>query len=137
MALRSERVSVMCANSGCPFNVSITEATPSKRPTRRLSRWATSWVSTTREFCPIRLSTVSSTFRSRDCASSTITNASCSERPRMCVSGSTSRMPRSRTSSSTFSETIAPSVSKTACAHGLIFSFASPGRYPSSCPPTA
>jgi hypothetical protein len=47
------------------------------------------------EPAPIRDSTVSSTLRSSDCASSTITNASCSERPRMWVSGSTSSMPRS------------------------------------------
>src|SRR5699024_11776747 len=63
---------------------------------RRLSRWATSWVSTTREFCPMRESMVSSTLRSSDCASSTITKASWRERPRMCVSGSTSSMPRER-----------------------------------------
>ena len=49
----------------------------------------------------MRLSTVSSTLRSSDCASSTITNASCSERPRMCVSGSTSSRPRATTSSTT------------------------------------
>ena len=35
--------------------------TPSWRPTRRLSRWATSWVSTTRLPRPSRLSAVSST----------------------------------------------------------------------------
>ena len=39
----------MWANSGWPLSFSITAATPSCRPTRRLSRWATSWVSTTRE----------------------------------------------------------------------------------------
>ena len=128
IAERSERVSVMWAKSGWPFSVSMTEATPSWRPTRRLSRWATSWVSTTREFWPMRESTVSSTLRSSDCASSTITNASCSDRPRMWVSGSTSRMPRSTTSSSTFSLTRAPSVSNTAWPQGFIFSSWSPGR---------
>lgn len=50
IAERSDRVSVMCANSAWPLSVSITDATPSCRPTRRLSRWATSCVSTTREF---------------------------------------------------------------------------------------
>ena len=45
---RSDRVRVMWAKSGWPLRASITETTPSWRPTRRLSRWATSWVSTTR-----------------------------------------------------------------------------------------
>jgi hypothetical protein len=98
---RSERVSVTWAKSGWPLSFSTTATTPSCRPTRRLSRWATSWVSTTLELAPMRDSTVSSTLRSSDCASSTITNASCSERPRMWVSGSTSSMPRSRISSTT------------------------------------
>ena len=78
---RSMRISVMCANSGWPLSFSITAATPSWRPTRRLSRCATSWVSTTRDPAPSRDSTVSSTLRSSDCASSTMTNESCSERP--------------------------------------------------------
>src|SRR6266480_3395225 len=89
---RSDRTSVVCANSGWPLSFSITAITPSCRPTRRLSRCAMSWVSTTREPEPIRDSTVSSTPRSSDCASSTITNASCSDRPLMWVSGSTSNM---------------------------------------------
>ena len=79
----------------------MTAATPSWRPTRRLSRWAMSWVSTTREPAPSRDNTVSKTLRSSDWASSTMTNESCSERPRMCVNGGTSSMPRARTSSST------------------------------------
>ena len=37
-------------------------------------------------------------------------------------------MPRDSTSSMTFSLTTAPSVSKTACPHGDIFSFSVPGR---------
>jgi hypothetical protein len=49
---RSDRVSVTWANSGWPLSASMTAATPSCRPTRRLSRCATSWVSTTREPCP-------------------------------------------------------------------------------------
>ena len=60
---------------GFPF---ATTTTPSCRPTRRLSRWATSWVSTTLELAPMRESTVSSTLRSSDCASagrSTVPNA--------------------------------------------------------------
>ena len=76
----------------------------------------------------MRESTVSSTLRSSDCASSTMTNESCSERPRMWVSGSTSSMPRSITSSMTSADTSAPSVSNTACAQGAIFSFSLPGR---------
>src|SRR5665647_1090678 len=134
---RSDRVSVTCAKSGWPLRVSITAATPSCRPTLRLSRCATSWVRITREFRPTRDSTVRSTLRSNDWASSTITNASCSERPRMCVSGSTSSMSRSTISSTTSRDTSAPRVSKTASAHGFIFSAAEPGRYPSSWPPTA
>ena len=125
---RSERVSVTCAKSGCPLSFSTTATTPSWRPTRRLSRWATSWVSTTREPVPIRDNTVSSTLRSNDCASSTMTNESCSERPRMWVSGSTSSMSRSMTSSMTSRLTSAPSVSNTACAQGAIFSPSLPGR---------
>src|SRR6185437_12576350 len=78
---RSDLVRVTCANSGWPFSFSITATTPSWRPTRRLSRCATSWVSTTRDPATIRDSTVSSTPRSRDWASSTITNESCSDRP--------------------------------------------------------
>src|SRR5699024_12155604 len=62
----------------------------------------------------MRESIVSSTLRSRDWASSTITKASWRERPRMWVSGSTSSMPRESTSSMTFWDTIEPSVSKTA-----------------------
>ena len=46
---RSERARVTCAKSGWPLSFSITATTPSCRPTRRLSRWAMSWVSTTRE----------------------------------------------------------------------------------------
>src|SRR5690625_6692502 len=46
-------------------------------------------------------------------------------------------MPREATSSITFWDTIEPSVSKTACPQGPIFSPWSPGRYPSSWPPTA
>ena len=46
---RSERCSVTWAKSGWPLSFSTTATTPSCRPTRRLSRWATSWVSTTRE----------------------------------------------------------------------------------------
>jgi hypothetical protein len=118
----------MCANNGWPLSFSITAATPSWRPTRRLSRWATSWVSTTRDPAPSRDNTVSSTLRSSDCASSTITNESCSERPRMCVSGSTSSMPRESTSSSTAGLASPSRVSKTACAHGPIFSLSLPGR---------
>ena len=125
---RSERCSVTWANSGWPLSFSTTATTPSCRPTRRLSRWATSWVSTTRESCPIRLSTVSSTLRSSDWASSTMTKASCRERPRMWVSGSTSSSPRSTTSSITTFEVTAPRVSKTACAQGAIFSPSLPGR---------
>jgi hypothetical protein len=125
---RSERVRVTCANSGCPLSFSITETTPSCRPTRRLSRWATSWVSTTREPLPIRDSTVSSTLRSSDCASSTITKESCSERPRMWVSGSTSSMPRSTTSSMTSEVVSAERVSNTAWPQGVIFSPSVPGR---------
>src|SRR5581483_10048619 len=98
---RSERTSVTCANSGWPLSFSITAITPSCLPTRRLSRWAMSWVSTTREPAPIRDNTVSSTPRSSDWASSTMTKASCSDRPRMCVSGSTSNMSRPSTSSMT------------------------------------
>ena len=44
---RSLRVRVTWANRGCPLSFSTTATTPSCRPTRRLSRWATSWVSTT------------------------------------------------------------------------------------------
>ena len=106
----------------------MTAATPSCRPTRRLSRCATSWVSTTRDPVPSRDNTVSSTLRSNDCASSTMTNASCNERPRMWVSGSTSNMPRASTSSTTSEDTSAPRVSKTACAQGAIFSLSLPGR---------
>ena len=125
---RSERVSVTWANSGWPLSFSITAAMPSCRPTRRLSRWATSWVRTTRELVPRRESTVSSTLRSSDWASSTMTKASCSERPRMWVSGRTSSIPRSMTSSTTLEDTSAPRVSNTACAQGAIFSFSPPGR---------
>jgi len=39
---RSLRVKVMWAKSGCPLSVSTTATTPSWRPTRKLSRWATS-----------------------------------------------------------------------------------------------
>ena len=46
----------------------------------------------------------------------------------MWVSGSTSSMPRSRTSSITSREVSAPRVSKTACAQGDIFSDSEPGR---------
>ncbi len=60
-----------------------------------------SWVSTTRDPEPILDSTVSSTPRSSDCASSTITNASCSDRPLMWVSGRTSNMSLAMTSSMT------------------------------------
>ena len=73
-------------------------------------------------------STVSSTFRSSDCASSTITYASCSDRPRMWVRGSTSSRSRAITSATTSGLTSAPRVSKTACAHGPIFSASVPGR---------
>ena len=66
-----------------------------------------------------------------------MTNASCKERPRICVSGRTSMMPRPITSSMTSGLTTAPRVSNTACAQGFIFSDSEPGRYPSSCPPTA
>ena len=76
----------------------------------------------------MRESTVSSTLRSSDWASSTITNASCSERPRMWVSGITSSMPRSRISSTTSPEVSAPRVSKTAWPQGDIFSDSDPGR---------
>jgi len=41
------------------------------------------------------------------------------------------------TSSTTSCATTEPRVSNTASAHGFIFSFSLPGRYPSSCPPTA
>ena len=56
---RSLRVKVTWAKSGCPFSVSTTATTPSWRPTRKLSRWATSWVRTTRDDWPMRESTVS------------------------------------------------------------------------------
>ena len=46
----------------------------------------------------------------------------------MWVSGSTSSIPRAMTSSSTCWLTTAPSVSKTACAQGAIFSLSLPGR---------
>ena len=46
----------------------------------------------------------------------------------MWVSGSTSSMPRSSTSSMTSGDVIAPRVSKTACAQGDIFSLSEPGR---------
>src|SRR4051794_24442263 len=75
MGERSERVSVTCANRGWPFSFSTTATTPSCRPTRRLSRCATSCVRTTREPSPMRERTVSRTLRSNDCASSTMTNA--------------------------------------------------------------
>ncbi|SKU78509.1 Uncharacterised protein [Mycobacteroides abscessus subsp. abscessus] len=75
--------------------------------------------------------------RSSDCASSTITKESCSDRPRMWVSGSTSSMPRESTSSMTAGDANPSRVSNTACAHGPIFSLSLPGRYPSSWPPTA
>ncbi|CFE39909.1 Uncharacterised protein [Mycobacterium tuberculosis] len=87
-----------------------------------------SWVNTTREPVPNRDSTVSNTLRSSDCASSTMTNESCNERPRMWVSGSTSSMPRDSTSSSTAGLASPSRVSKTACAHGPIFSLSLPGR---------
>ena len=80
------------------------------------------------ELAPIRDSTVSSTLRSSDCASSTITNASCRERPRMWVSGSTSSIPRSSTSSMTSRDVTALRVSNTAWAQGPIFSDSEPGR---------
>src|SRR5450631_527146 len=128
IGLRSLRVKVMWAKSGWPLSASMTAATPSWRPTRRLSRWATSWVRTTLEFWPILESTVSSTLRSRDCASSTMTKASCNDRPRMWVNGMTSNIPRSIISSTTSVETRAPSVSKTACPQGPIFSVSLPGR---------
>src|SRR5581483_8551862 len=98
---RSDLVRVTWANSGWPLSFSITAITPSCLPTRRLSRWAMSWVSTTRDPWPIRDSTVSSTPRSSDCASSTITKASCSDRPLMWVSGRTSNMSLATTSSMT------------------------------------
>jgi 2-C-methyl-D-erythritol 4-phosphate cytidylyltransferase len=125
---RSDRTRVTWANSGCPLSFSITATTPSCRPTRRLSRWAMSWVSTTREPAPILDSTVSSTPRSSDWASSTITNESCSDRPRMWVSGRISSMSRARTSSITSFDVTADSVSKTAWAHGFILSVSEPGR---------
>ena len=46
----------------------------------------------------------------------------------MWVSGMTSSMPRSITSSTTSWLTSAPRVSKTACAQGFIFSASEPGR---------
>src|SRR5699024_726918 len=73
MGLRWLRASVRCEKSGWPLRVSMTAATPSWRPTRRLSRCATSWVRTIFEFCPTRDITVSRTLRSRLCASSTMT----------------------------------------------------------------
>ncbi len=87
-----------------------------------------SWVSTTREPDPIRDSTVSSTPRSSDWASSTITKASCSDRPRMWVSGSTSIMSRAITSLMTSWVVTADRVSNTAWAHGFILSASEPGR---------
>ncbi|CFS24238.1 Uncharacterised protein [Mycobacterium tuberculosis] len=57
-----------------------------------------------------------------------MTNESCNERPRMWVSGSTSSMPRDSTSSSTAGLASPSRVSKTACAHGPIFSLSLPGR---------
>ena len=76
----------------------------------------------------MRDSTVSNTLRSSDWASSTITNASCSERPRMWVSGSTSSMSRCSTSSMTYLFVTLDNVSKTACPQGAIFSPSVPGR---------
>ena len=76
----------------------------------------------------MRDSTVSSTLRSSDCASSTMTNASCRDRPRMCVSGSTSSIPRSTISSTTSCVVSAPRVSNTAWPQGDIFSLSLPGR---------
>ena len=125
---RSERVSVTCANSGCPLSVSITAATPSCRPTRRLSRCATSWVSTTREpgaepgqhgeqhAALQRLRLVDDHER-------------VVQRPAADV-GQRQHLdqPAASTSSMTAGETSAPSVSKTACAQGDIFSFSLPGR---------
>ena len=70
-----------------PFSFSTTATTPSYRPTRGCPAVPTSWVRTTREPAPIRERTVSRTLRSSDWASSTITNASCRDRPRICVSG--------------------------------------------------
>ncbi len=64
-------------------------------------RWATSWVRTTRELARFGTERSAGRLRSSDCASSTITKASCSERPRMCVSGRTSSIPRLSTSSMT------------------------------------
>ncbi len=87
-----------------------------------------SWVSTTREPDPIRDSTVSRTPRSRDWASSTMTNASCSDRPLMWVSGSTSNMSRAITSSMTSWVVTAVRVSYTAWAQGPILSASDPGR---------
>ena len=60
---------------------------------------------------PIRDSTVSRTLCSRDWASSTITNESCRDRPRMWVRGSTSNMSRASTSLITSWEVTADSVS--------------------------
>ena len=57
-----------------------------------------------------------------------MTNESCSDRPRMWVSGSTSIMPLSSTWSTTSLLTSAPSVSNTACAQGCIFSPSEPGQ---------
>src|SRR5829696_7638797 len=54
--------------------------------------------------------------------------ASCSDRPRMWVSGSTSSRPRCNTSSITTLEATDPSVSKTAWAQGAIFSPSVPGK---------
>ena len=54
----------------------------------------------------------------------------------MWVRGKTSINPRSMISSMTGWLTRAPKVSKTAWAHGDIFSPSDPGKYPSSCPPT-
>ena len=57
-----------------------------------------------------------------------MTNASWSERPRMCVRGNTSSMPLSTISSTTSVVVMADSVSNTAWPHGFIFSFSVPGR---------
>ena len=73
---RSDLFKVTCANNGWPLSFSTTATTPSCLPTRKLSRCATSCVKTTRLSLPMRESTVSKTFRSSDCASSTITKVS-------------------------------------------------------------
>ena len=120
-ALRSQRVSVMCANSGWPLSLSMTATMPSWRPTRRLSRSATSWVSTTlggADAAEHREQHVALHAGPRRRSRS----RRASVRPRMWVSGSTSSRPRSIDLVDDVRGGRAPSVSVTASptAHLLV-----------------